>query len=211
VATKGTRRLRNAQTCYHVHRTASPVKLLQLHCLDGGVCKTPRALQKSARCEDWQARTGNAQGGRLEVEECSSLRVPASATDKFLGRRIVELRTSAGLAGGELADQLGISAHSLAEIESGDARIDAALLARTATVLKTDVFYFFDATPPGTPVTAAHVDDLRFACVEEVMDATDTTLLRMVLSLFWVLREEGKTGLEALAAIAAQHNPGDRD
>jgi transcriptional regulator with XRE-family HTH domain len=64
--------------------------------------------------------------------------------DQYVGQRIRSRREQIGLSQGELARSLSLSAEDIEQIEKGDLRPEAALLADFASVLGLPVSDFFD-------------------------------------------------------------------
>lgn len=79
--------------------------------------------------------------------------LPAShEIDIHLGRRLRELRQSAGLPLSALCEQLGLSHQQIYKYESGANRLSASGLVRLARVLGVNVSDFFEGIPDVPPL-----------------------------------------------------------
>jgi len=79
-----------------------------------------------------------------------------SPIDLHVGERVRLRRRLLGVAQDQLADDLGLTFQQVQKYERGENRISASKLYQIATLLKTDIGFFFDGLPD--PVEAAGPD-----------------------------------------------------
>ncbi len=121
-----------------------------------------------------------------------------SPTDRFLARRLQVLREAQGINLETWASAMELPADAAARLESGDVRLDAVIVAKAAAALGVGVFTLFDVEPSAGHRGDNDLDEIRLTCTGELMQVGDLLTLRLVLTLLWIMREEGVAGLSSL-------------
>jgi transcriptional regulator with XRE-family HTH domain len=116
-------------------------------------------------------------------------RPPSSDVDRFLGRRIKQLRLWAGLTQYQVAKQLGVSNQQIHKIEKGINRISLSRLldlARVFDVAVGDLFHGYDGgaplDPPLDPSTARMLLDVMHS-FREVEPKHQEALVRLARAM----------------------------
>jgi transcriptional regulator with XRE-family HTH domain len=112
-----------------------------------------------------------------------------NAVDRVIGARVRARRASLGMSQERLGAALGITFQQVQKYERGTNRISASRLHAIATVLGTEVSYFFgdQVTPTDHPIgflpkAAAHEDELvALACA--FTSISDPDVRRVILNL----------------------------
>lgn len=129
-----------------------------------------------------------------------------SPTDRFLAKRLQAFRETQGINPETFAQAMNLSADALTRLESGEVRLDAVTIAKAAAALGVGVFSFFDVEPSMAQGGLDDLESIRTACTGELMQVGDLMTLRLVLTLLWIMREEGVTGLSRLSDSARWRN-----
>lgn len=70
-------------------------------------------------------------------------KLSVTETDKLIGKRIQQKRKELGFSASELSEQIGIAQQQLSRYERGENKINVAHLVEIATVLNTEIGWFF--------------------------------------------------------------------
>ncbi|MCW9715092.1 MULTISPECIES: helix-turn-helix domain-containing protein [Avibacterium] len=70
-------------------------------------------------------------------------KLSVTKTDRLIGKRIQQKRKELGFSASELSEKIGIAQQQLSRYERGENKINVAHLVEIATVLKTDISWFF--------------------------------------------------------------------
>lgn len=70
-------------------------------------------------------------------------KLSVTETDRLIGKRIQQRRKELGFSAAELSEQIGIAQQQLSRYERGENKINVAHLVEIATVLNTEIGWFF--------------------------------------------------------------------
>lgn len=132
----------------------------------------------------------------------------ANSTDKFLAKRLQAFRQAQGMSQESLARAMELPLDVVARLESGALRFDATMIAKAGSALGVGAFSLFDADPKSAGANEEDLEHIRLACVSDLMEVSDPLTLRLVITLLWIMREDGVAGLSALSEQARSlHRP----